>query len=314
MIRIKTINVDGREIERTFESVSDILINWWDENGTDLPGGDDEVLEVTMDGKSICSIKHFAELIQELESFFWRGISTIKKIEEMEQTKNQESSGAERNRITEFCPHCNEEITMEWDVKGNGYQAFCARCGRKLMLCSECLCKEDFCDWSEETGYCYRQIEQLWKDLEQVTFKEDEEYRLVLDQEYKIALMDDFEDGRKSKEQTLICFPEGTDREEIWKWYDKNHPKGVAYLLYGEDRKKQTYEEWKEIALKNILQAHGLTMEDELDESEEFYLETNQFFGSYRSVQTFYGSSTKGLLEEQQIVKTEDGYVVVNIV
>ena len=48
MIRIKTINIDGKEIERTFESVADILTNWWDENGTDLPGEDDEVLEFTM--------------------------------------------------------------------------------------------------------------------------------------------------------------------------------------------------------------------------------------------------------------------------
>ena len=68
------------------------------------------------------------------------------------------------------------------------------------------------------------------------------------------------------------------------------------------------------MALKNILQAYGLTMEDELDEDEEFYLGTNQFFGSYKSVQTFYGSSTKELLKEHQIVKTEDGYVAVNIV
>lgn len=51
-----------------------------------------------------------------------------------------------------------------------------------------------------------------------------------------------------------------------------------------------------------------------MDEGEEFYLETNQFFGSYKSIQTFYGSSTRELLEENQIVKTEDGYVVVNIV
>lgn len=131
----------------------------------------------------------------------------------------------------------------------------------------------------------------------------------------KIVLLTDFEDGRKSEEKALICFPKGTDREEIWKWYDNHHPKDVAYLLYGEDRrKKQTYEEWKEITLKNILQAYGLTIEDELDEREEFYLETNQFFGSYKSVQTFYGSSTKELLEEKQIVKTEDGYVAVNIV
>lgn len=55
-------------------------------------------------------------------------------------------------------------------------------------------------------------------------------------------------------------------------------------------------------------------MEDGLDEDEEFYLGTNQFFGSYKSVQTFYGSSIKELLKEHQIVKTEDGYVAVNIV
>lgn len=315
MIRIKTINKDGKEIERTFESVADILTNWWDENGTDLPGGDDEVLKLTMDGKSIRSVRHFAGLIQELESLFWRGVSTIKKMEERERVKKQESLENSSHRITEFCPHCNEEVTLEWDVKENGYQVFCARCGFKLMLCSECLYEEDLCDWSGEKGYCYRQIEQLWEEFAQITFKEDEEHRLVLEQEYKIGLMADFEEGRKSKERTLICFSKGTDREEIWKWYNVNHPKGITYLLYGEDRrKKQTYEEWKEMALKNILQAHGLTMEDELDEDEEFYLGTNQFFGSYKSVQTFYGSSTKELLKEQQIVKTEDGYVAVNIV
>lgn len=105
-----------------------------------------------------------------------------------------------------------------------------------------------------------RQIEQLWKEFVQVAFKEDEEHRLVLEQEYKIVLMTDFEDGRKSKERTFICFPEGTNREEVWKRYDRNHPKGIVYLLYGEDRrKKQTYKEWEEMAFKNILQAHGVT-------------------------------------------------------
>lgn len=316
MIRIKTINVDGVEVERTFDSVADILKNWWDEeNGTDLPSGDDEVLELTMDGKSIRSLKHFAELIQELESLFWRGVSSIKKMEERELEKKQESSGLCSKMVTEFCPHCNEEITMEWDVKENGYQAFCARCGWKLMLCSECLCEEDICDWSERKGFCYRQIEKLWKEFGQVAFTEDEESSLVLDQEYKIALMVDFEDGRKSVDKMLIYFPEGTDREEIWEWYDKNHPKGVAYLLYGEDKKKEpTYEEWKKQALKNILQAHGLTKDDIRDDEEEFYLETNQFFNSYKSVQVFYGSSAKELLEDRQIVKTENGYVAVNIV
>ena len=65
------------------------------------------------------------------------------------------------------------------------------------------------------------------------------ECRLVLDQEYMIALLAGFEDGKKSESRTLICFPEGTDREEIWKWYDNQHPKGVAYLFYGEDRRRK---------------------------------------------------------------------------
>lgn len=27
-------------------------------------------------------------------------------------------------------------------------------------------------------------------------------------------------------------FPAGTDREDVWRWFDKMHPKGVHYLLY----------------------------------------------------------------------------------
>lgn len=31
----------------------------------------------------------------------------------------------------------------------------------------------------------------------------------------------------------FLHFPAGTDREEIWQWFDQRHSKGVAYLLYG---------------------------------------------------------------------------------
>lgn len=34
-------------------------------------------------------------------------------------------------------------------------------------------------------------------------------------------------------EQDFMHFPAGTNREEIWRWFDKNHSKGVAHLLYG---------------------------------------------------------------------------------
>ncbi len=34
-------------------------------------------------------------------------------------------------------------------------------------------------------------------------------------------------------EAAFLGFPVGTDRKEIWRWFDQRHSKGVAYLLYG---------------------------------------------------------------------------------
>ena len=36
-------------------------------------------------------------------------------------------------------------------------------------------------------------------------------------------------------EQDFMHFPAGTNREEIWHWFDENHSKGVAHLLYGKE-------------------------------------------------------------------------------
>ena len=33
-------------------------------------------------------------------------------------------------------------------------------------------------------------------------------------------------------EAPFLHFPAGTDREEIWHWFDERHSKGVAWLLY----------------------------------------------------------------------------------
>ena len=34
----------------------------------------------------------------------------------------------------------------------------------------------------------------------------------------------------------FLDFPAHTDREEIWHWFDKQHSKGVVYLLYNSDK------------------------------------------------------------------------------
>ena len=33
-------------------------------------------------------------------------------------------------------------------------------------------------------------------------------------------------------EAPFLDFPAGTPREDIWRWFDERHSKGVAYLLY----------------------------------------------------------------------------------
>lgn len=36
-------------------------------------------------------------------------------------------------------------------------------------------------------------------------------------------------------EQNFLHFPAGTQRLDIWRWFDERHSKGVRYLLYGDE-------------------------------------------------------------------------------
>ena len=64
--------------------------------------------------------------------------------------------------ITETCPNCEKEITVNWDVIKDGYKTVCPNCGKTLMLCSACLDSDPHClscDWNKENG-CYRSREK----------------------------------------------------------------------------------------------------------------------------------------------------------
>lgn len=75
--------------------------------------------------------------------------------------------------VVEFCPNCDNEIVMSWNVKERGYKAFCPVCGNLLMLCTECCheATEDNpngecivnCNWSEADG-CRRCTELSERD------------------------------------------------------------------------------------------------------------------------------------------------------
>lgn len=61
-------------------------------------------------------------------------------------------------------------------------------------------------------------LEFMWKELEDIPFNETKEKKLLLAEDW-------------------LFFPKGTEREEIWLWFDANHSKGVVALMSPQDRK-----------------------------------------------------------------------------
>lgn len=55
------------------------------------------------------------------------------------------------------------------------------------------------------------ELEELWNQFEDIPMNPDTE---------KI-------------EEPFLSFPAGTNREDIWHWFDERHSKGISYLLYG---------------------------------------------------------------------------------
>lgn len=55
------------------------------------------------------------------------------------------------------------------------------------------------------------EVEELWRSLDDVPMDPETE----------------------RMENPFLIFPSGTQRGEIWQWFDRHHSKGVAYLLYG---------------------------------------------------------------------------------
>lgn len=76
-------------------------------------------------------------------------------------------------------------------------------CGE--IYCKDCRheCKEDVND---------REVEKLWDDLTDVPVYENEKFELCLDVDWQ-------------------GWSKGTDREEIWHWFDEHHSKGVGWLM-----------------------------------------------------------------------------------
>ena len=56
-------------------------------------------------------------------------------------------------KVTEMCPHCQNEVTVQWNAEKDGYELYCPYCGFPIMLCSMCDARDGkVCDWEEIKG------------------------------------------------------------------------------------------------------------------------------------------------------------------
>lgn len=78
------------------------------------------------------------------------------KLEYFISSTNKAADTDRTYTVTEYCPHCENEIEMRWDTDTRGFKAFCPICGKRLMLCDECLHTGGTgnCDYNSETDSC----------------------------------------------------------------------------------------------------------------------------------------------------------------
>ena len=72
MIKLATVNVDGERIDWNFDTIEEILIDWWTNDGMNLPSADDKVLDriYTYNGAKY-RVSTFDDVIYGLEVIYW---------------------------------------------------------------------------------------------------------------------------------------------------------------------------------------------------------------------------------------------------
>ena len=58
--------------------------------------------------------------------------------------------------------------------------------------------------------------------------------------------------GSETLEEGFMDFPQGTDREDLWHWFDERYSKGIAHLLYRCDGVERTDQAAKLVYLKQL--------------------------------------------------------------
>ncbi len=100
------------------------------------------------------------------------------------------------------CNSCGRWIGKE-EMLGTVMEGICS-----IECCPECKCTEALMDVDYGCNFDDTELEKLWNLFGEVSVNDDDE-----------------------TEEEFLKFPEGTDRLEIWHWFDELYSKGVSELM-----------------------------------------------------------------------------------
>ena len=63
------------------------------------------------------------------------GVSLREWIERIQSGEYVPGNGSRRavpETVTEYCPHCDSEVSVVWDTDRDGHSFFCPKCGERI--------------------------------------------------------------------------------------------------------------------------------------------------------------------------------------
>lgn len=124
------------------------------------------------------------------------------------------------------CPFCGKSARIR--NFGERYRVVCSSCGAR----GEAVCIKQ---WHDTKFIAQGQAAKLWNEravngADMATLQERD---AVLESLWK--QLDDIPMNPETEEleDAFLHFPAGTNRLEVWHWFDDRYSKGVSFLLYG---------------------------------------------------------------------------------
>ena len=124
------------------------------------------------------------------------------------------------NMVTERCPHCEAEITLQWSVEEYGYRAFCPVCGEALMLCDECRHAGDKgCDYDAGAKSCMLGSASRYPELSAYR-----DHHLYLPIDGGKDWLECYEIIFEADDERFYCFVDAEDMEKALGRFFMAHP------------------------------------------------------------------------------------------